>query len=157
MMERAVTERDVTTRHPVAEGHALVLEYKVGTTWVRLPSTDPLIRHLLHSFVDLRLIEMDKVVVKIDENFDAEYKRMDMDGRGISWFSMKAAARKGPLTQTLVSDPHTSIDTTGRPWTLLVPGIGNKKEREERGCPWLPLKLSKKVLGTPVSWCALGG
>jgi len=27
---------------------------------------------------------MDKVVVKIDENFDAEYKRMDMDGRGIS-------------------------------------------------------------------------
>jgi len=50
-MERDVTERDVTTRHPVAEGHALVLEYKVGTTWVRLPSTNPLIRHLLHSLL----------------------------------------------------------------------------------------------------------
>jgi len=51
VMERDVTERDVTTRHPVAEGHALVLEYKVGTTWVRLPSTNPLIRHLLHSLL----------------------------------------------------------------------------------------------------------
>jgi hypothetical protein len=57
-------ELDVTTRHPVAEGHALVLEYKVGTTWV--PSTNPLIRHLLRSFVDLRLNEIDKVV-KIDK------------------------------------------------------------------------------------------
>jgi len=106
-------ERDVTTRHPVADRHALVLEYKAGTTWARVPSTNPLIRHLLHSFVDLRLNEMDRVVVKIDENFDAEYKQIDMDGRGISWCSMKAAGRKGSLTQTLVSNPHTSIETTG--------------------------------------------
>jgi hypothetical protein len=74
-------------------------------------STNPLIRHLLHSFVDLRLDEIDKDLVKTDENFDAEYKRMDMDGRRTSWRSMKAAGRKGSLTQTLVSNPHTPIDT----------------------------------------------
>jgi hypothetical protein len=110
-LEENVTEWDVTTRHPVAEGHALVLEHQVGTTWV--PSTNPLIRHLLHSFVDLRLNKIDKVVVKTDENFDSEYKRMDMAGRGTSWCSMKAAGRKASLTQTLVSNPHTPIDTAG--------------------------------------------
>jgi hypothetical protein len=32
-----------------------------------------------------------------------------------------------------------------------------KKESKGKGCPWLPLKLSKKVLGTPVFWCDLSG
>jgi hypothetical protein len=107
VLEENVMEWDVTTRHPEAEATRLYW----STKWV--PSTNPLIRHLLHSFVDLRLNEIDKIVVKTDENFDAEYKRMDMAGRGTSWCSMKAAGRKASPTQTLVSNPHTPIDTAG--------------------------------------------
>jgi len=74
---------------------------------------------------------------------------------------MKAAGRKGSLTQTLVSNPHTSIDTTGRPWTLLVPRklviIKKGKKEVALGSPsnsprrcWVPLYLGVLLAADPL-------